>query len=102
MIAPFAKEIELAEMLLHIVARSHRDAQKNAAARPPGLPCHLAMMSSGLHRASPYAWMAALAEMMPKRLVITLKNGITGSCHTWLPGFLLNLEKSEMLTARVE
>lgn len=38
---------------------------------------------------------------MPKMPTMVLRKGMMGSCHHGSLVFLLNLEKSEMLTARV-
>ena len=98
---PFAKDIEFDEILIEIWAKSHTDAEKNAAARPPGLSCHFAIMSRGFHNTCPYSSLDAPAPTMPTMAIITLKNGMNGSCQTCAPRVLLNLEKSGMLTVTV-
>jgi hypothetical protein len=50
---PFPNEILLELMLVEICDRNHTEPAKNAAARPPGLPCHCMMISSGDQRISP-------------------------------------------------
>jgi hypothetical protein len=94
-------ETVLAVMLVPTDARIQAAEQKNAAARPMEVPCHLAMIWKGWKRSSPvplrkklgnwigkgggdgpYAETRHVEEMLPKRAVMTQRMGITTSCPT--------------------
>jgi hypothetical protein len=78
---PVAKATELVLKLMETCASSQHEAEKNAAARPPGLSFHFSTMSRGFHNAVPQIFSDALAPTMPQRPTVVRKSGRARNCQ---------------------